>query len=607
MASLQIKLRDAYLSVNPPSTSFSLDSSTPAPAATTSLLKGTVLITLTKPIHVASLALTLSGTTHLCNLGTTSKRAHYSRQHLRIQHFLLAPHSDHARFYTLEPHHTGSCNPSDRVFSPTASSISPSSVHCDDVHSSIGISPRLHIDGNLLSFEFEIPVPNHVPPSVMTPHGGTIYGLTATLTMAQYKNRSRLLSLINVGSGDIQHTMTVQVYRAGTLSRSVPSSTVDTMDGTAISQSPGNSSADGNHNEENVELTPASVSNIWPGQLEAKATIAYAQLPLKSTPEIKVQIKSLGQTPMDVQSLQIELWERAIYRVQKQTCRPVTRPLAPSTASSNAPASSLSVIGVKDRAVYNQSSTSAWLREQSAPSSTNSNNHPTLSKTVTFSTPTPIRGPKDLYSVRNCNPSTYSHKNAHAPSIEPTSVDSTIQDSEFGAIDIEIQHFLRCSLQVSGTSSSSSEASSSSSGSRRPALWTIGDIPVVLCGAPSGPQEDASGLPTYMGSFSTSVASLQEVATYETRLSFNSDMYRPCSYAHSSYEDSHPRQSMSSGSGPSCYYSSGELAYVDGENDGDDYDDDDDDDDALKAVLGHHHFNATLPAYEDGDGIRHSI
>ncbi|KAF8948433.1 hypothetical protein BGZ52_006882, partial [Haplosporangium bisporale] len=55
----------------------------------------------------------------------------------------------------------------------------------------------------------------------MTPQGGTIYRLTASMTMAN-KNKSRtsaagLLSLLAMGPGQVSDSLTVQIYRAGSV------------------------------------------------------------------------------------------------------------------------------------------------------------------------------------------------------------------------------------------------------------------------------------------------------------------------------------------------------------------------------------------------------
>ncbi|KAF9304878.1 hypothetical protein BGZ74_000324 [Mortierella antarctica] len=152
----------------------------------------------------------------------------------------------------------------------------------------------------------------------------------------------------------------------------------------------------GRPNDENEEplveqdITPYSISKVWPGQLEAKATIAYTRLPAKSIPDIKVQVQSLGEKLLKINSFQAALWERAIYRVQR-TAQIVPRTQDPSTV----PVSSMAVIGIRDRAISTQSCSKPWLIETPAGPS----RHAIMKKTGYFATPSSIRGPKELFSV----------------------------------------------------------------------------------------------------------------------------------------------------------------------------------------------------------------
>ncbi|KAF9321254.1 hypothetical protein BG003_002764 [Podila horticola] len=356
-----------------------------------------------------------------------------------------------------------------------------------------------HVNGDSLSFEFEIPVPNHIPASVMTPQGGTIYRLAASMIMDNKKksqtSAAGLLSLLTIGSGQVNDSLTVQIYRAGSAR---PCS--------------GPSAEDSDQDEEE-DITPYSISNVWPDQLDAKATIAYTQLPAKSSPDIKVQVQSLGERPLNVHSFQAVLWERAIYRVQRISH------VALQAESATPQEPPMMVIGVRNRIICNQGSNKPWLPDTSRTPG----RHTTLVNTYHFVTPNPIRESKELYSVRNCNPSTFGGI-CRRGCCGHAQEDASIQDTEFGDIAIEIQHFLKCSIMIQGSAPNSSGLSSSGSvPSNRLMEWIIGDIPVVLRGVPSGTEVDATGLPTYMGSFSTSTLSLADTLAYESgRVSRNS-------------------------------------------------------------------------------------
>ncbi|KAG0091231.1 hypothetical protein BGZ93_006786 [Podila epicladia] len=508
MTSLHIKLNHTYLVVpqhpvptpsssSPPST-FGASSS-----GSTALLKGKVVVSLSKPTKVCSLSITLSGATHLANLGPAGKRAHYSRQHLRVQHFILAPHSDPTHYYTLVQQNN-LLDSSVALFSDTI----PSSSHLSSpthIQSTLQLPviplPRRsqdHSSGESLSFEFEIPVPNQIPTSVMTPQGGTIYRLTASMTMASKKksmaSATGLLSLLTTGPGQVSDSLTVQIYRA-------------------VSARPCSGPSVNDPGQDEVgDITPYSVSKVWPDQLDAKATIAYTQLPTKSNPDIKVQVQSLGEKPLNIHSFQAVLWERAIYRVQK------TSHVAPQTENATSSEPPMVTIGVRNRIICTQSSKKPWLPDTSRTHG----RHTALANTYPFVTPNPVRGSKELYSVRNCNPSTFGGtcRRGCCGSVQE---DVSIQDSEFGDISIEIQHFLTCFIVVQGVAPNSSGSSSGPIPSNRLMEWAIGDIPVVLRGVPNGAEVDATGLPTYMGSFSTSVLSLADTLAYESgRVSRNS-------------------------------------------------------------------------------------
>lgn len=590
MATLQIKLHDPFLVI--PHDQAQISSAVDPRISSTTPLRGTVIVSLTKPLKVSSFSITLRGNTHLANLGVAGKRTHYSRQHLQIQHFILAPHCDPGKYYTLVQQNRQPNSPSE----PSSSSFAPLSAVTaaapttllPSAHESPEPACPRHIqelgENGPLSFDFEIPVPNNVPVSVMTPQGGTMYRLTATLTVAHNKDRSRgstasgLFSFLSRGPGAISESLTVQIYSTGLL-RSCPR---------MRSANYGDLGRPNDENEEPVveqDITPYSISKVWPGQLEAKATIAYTRLPAKSIPDIKVQVQSLGEKLLKINSFQAALWERAIYRVQR-TAQIVTRTQDPSTV----PVSSMAVIGIRDRAISTQSCSKPWLIETPAGPS----RHAIMKKTGYFATPSSIRGPKELFSVRNSNPSTF-RQISRCECCEPAHEDASIQDSEFGDIAIEIQHFLRCSVMVQGAAASGSCSSSPTSPSvplTRPVEWHIGNIPVVLCGVPSSPEVDATGLPTYMSSFSSSVPSLEETRTYEsTRVSFGSENFRDTTF--NGREGCEVRDSRIGGRGgrASLRTSWGSMVY-------DDYDNADD---VYTTVMGGHIDSGVfaLPDYEE--------
>ncbi|KAF9391497.1 hypothetical protein CPB97_006415 [Podila verticillata] len=405
----------------------------------------------------------------------------------------------------------------------------------------------------------------------MTPQGGTIYRLTASMTMAN-KNKSRtsaagLLSLLAMGPGQVSDTLTVQIYRAGSVRPCSGAGGDDT-------------------GQDDEDITPYSVSNVWPDQLDARATIAFTQLPAKSNPDIRVQAQSLGEKPMNIQSFQTVLWERAIYRVQKIGH---AVPQRQDATSSEPP---MVVIGVRNRIISTQSSKKPWLPDTSRTSG----RHTALDNTYRFATPSSIRGSKDLYSVRNCNPSTFGGI-CRRGCCGSDQEDTSIQDTEFGDIAIEIQHFLKCSIVIQGVAPNNSSGSSPPAPipSNRLIEWIIGDIPVVLRGVPNGAEVDATGLPTYMGSFSTSVLSLDDALAYESRRVIHNGGYFLS--GRSSEGDGEAAQD---GSWRSTRRSSWVSSQAQCDADGDD-------DDALSAVMGRSYTDSglfVLPDYEESIGRR---
>ncbi|KAF9362830.1 hypothetical protein BGX34_005406 [Mortierella sp. NVP85] len=503
-----------------------LSSMPPSPAITqrqSSFLKGVLILTISKPIKVASLAVTLNGSSHLALSNTSAvqtvdKRiAHYSRQHFRVQQFLIEPSPDPEQFTTI-----------------TAPSASSAPIHTDG-------DP---LCDNQIAYPFAIQVPNDVPVSVTTPHGGTIYRLSAELTMAKSRGASSgikaLLSAAGVGSSVVTAVTTVNIFRAGFL-RHPPRSTqtppvvgattcrstegsaalvhrnseldpldscicaahlVDEHDSNENNDSSDNSdSNDGNSSNDESGLDSDSISHTWPDHLDATVSIPHVHLPPKSQPNLKVRVKLLGAVDVAIKAFQASLYERVVFRVAKTINMEKT---------GRGKQTSMSIVGIRERPVSTQRMDEGW--QQTSGSSVQ------IEKVCQFATPNTVREPNELYSSRNCNASTFGRISKSArqrlkedekdPSVSPSEI-------EYGAIDIEVQHFLRFSLLLTGPTLSSTD---------KTVERQLGDIPVVVRGVPGELKCDATGLPSYLDSFSTSIPSLDEERTYEavTRASLGS-------------------------------------------------------------------------------------
>ncbi|KAF9987149.1 hypothetical protein BGZ65_004887 [Modicella reniformis] len=398
-------------------------------SGTTTTLKGRLILSLTKPTKVASLAITLNGSTHIAFLGG-GKRAHYSRHHIRSQQFLIEPRPQSDQ-YTL-------------------------------------------LSKDTISYPFSIEVPNHLPPSVTTHQGGTIYRLTAVLTLAKNAGIMSFLS----SSTTLTTSSTIQIYRAprsrcllleaGLATDTEGESEEDEDEETRLNQEPGESHTEQREPIDENDMMPAVVHHTWPGQLEAKISIPYTQLPPQSKPDLHLRVRVL-RDKLAIKSFQAALWERAIFRIQK----------AGATGKKH-------IIGVRERIVSAQRCDAGWVNE----TITSQVPH-TFEKVVLFSIPSAFRSHNEQYASRSCNASTYT------------------KDSEFGEIHIEIQHFIRYSLFVIGSVDSKGKTILT------PVERKIGDVPVIVRAVPMGPECDRTGLPTYMHSFSTSRVSYEEAHDYE--------------------------------------------------------------------------------------------
>ncbi|KAI1316262.1 hypothetical protein EDD11_010170 [Mortierella claussenii] len=447
MPSSATSVRSSFEIEQQPSVS---SSAAAADTSATSILRGHLILTLSKPTKVNSLAISLNGTTHIAFLGA-GKRAHYSRHHIRSQQFLIEPRPQ-ADLYTL-------------------------------------------LTKDTIKYPFAIEVPHHLPPSVTTPQGGTIYRLTAVLTLAK---SAGIMSFLSSGT-TLTTSTTVQIYRA-------PRSRCLLMEAAALEAAAEEMEYGDEDEEENQgeggqplqqgaaaaasdtdsDIVPATVSHTWPGQLETTVTLPFTQLPPMSKPDLHIRVRVLREN-LAVKSLQAALHERVIFRVQK----------------AGAPAKSKKyILGVRERVVSAQRCDSGWVNDII----TSQVPH-TFEKVVLFSIPSAIRSHSDLYTSRSCNPSTFDSvsrlRKCHLQ------IDHGIKDSEFGEIHIEIQHFIRYSIFVTGSVDDKGKTVSTS------VERILGDVPVIVHGLPTGPECDRTGLPSYLYSFSTSRVSYEEAQDYE--------------------------------------------------------------------------------------------
>ncbi|KAG0372641.1 hypothetical protein BGX24_012769 [Mortierella sp. AD032] len=430
----------------------SSQSSSSSPSTGTTLLRGNLILTLSKPTKVTSLAISLNGATHIAFLGP-GKRAHSSRHFFRTQQFLIEPRAN-SELYTL-------------------------------------------LAKDTVSYPFSIELPNHLPSSISTPHGGTVYRMTAVLTLAK---SSSIISFLSSGTTVVAST-TVQMYRGPRLFSSETDGDEEELecgvefagvDGVTETDHP--ETVDANESE----IVPATVKHTWAGQVEATIAIPFTRLPPLAKPDLHIRVRVLRKG-LNVKSMQAAIWERVIFRVQK---------------AGSGPGSKKYIMGVRERAVSAQRCDSGWTND----SITGQVPH-TFEKVVIFSIPSAARSYKELYSSRSCNPSTYSnlasrmknerfyHYNSQRG--QHSKKEMEIQDSEFGDISIEVQHFIRYSLIVTGSVDQTGKTIAT------PVERVLGSVPVIVFGVPSGPQCDLTGLPTYLYSFSTSRVSFEEAQDYE--------------------------------------------------------------------------------------------
>lgn len=400
-------------------------------------LKGRVILTTSKPTKVSSLALTLNGSTHIAFLGA-GKRAHYSRHHIRSQKYIIEPTES---------------------------------------------DPTLLDKDVSISYPFTILVPNNLPVSVTTPHGGTIYRLTAVVILAK---STGLMSFLSSGS-TFTTSSTVQIYRSGR-SRCLTSEQIPANEESESEEEEDSESAEPQFSQRRSDdpLNPAAVSHTWPGQMEAHVSIPYVELPPESRPDLHLRVRVLREN-LAIKSFQAALWERVIFRVQKAG--------APIKSKKH-------IIGVRERIVSAQRCDAGWVND----TITSQVPH-TFEKVVLFSIPGALRKHNELYTSRSCNPSTYDTvsklKNCHLKENEE------IKDSEFGEIHIEVQHFIRYSIFATGWVDGRGKTVHTS------LERVLGETPVIVRGVPTGPECDLTGLPSYLYSFSTSRVSYEEARDYE--------------------------------------------------------------------------------------------
>ncbi|KAF8970275.1 hypothetical protein BGZ46_010530 [Entomortierella lignicola] len=487
-------------------------------SSNTTPLKGKLFLTLSKPTKVASLAISLSGSTHIAFLGA-GKRSHYSRHHIRSQQFLIEP-CPNSEQYTL----LSGSNSNQKEF--------------------------------IMEYPFSIEVPNNLPASVTTPQGGTIYRLTAVLTL---NKSSSIMAFLTSGSTFTCST-TVQIYRASRPRCLLLEAAALAQDNEQFEDNDSDEAEEHGSNpgqERGItrteprdpanqdELMPATVHHTWPGQIETTVTIPFTQLPPQAKPDLRIRVRVLREN-LAIKSFQAALWERAIFRVQK----------------AGAPADSKKyIIGVRERAISAQRCDSGWVNDVITARVPH-----TFEKVVLFSIPNAARSHNELYSSRSVNSTTYTSatklKKRHFKE------DPNIKDSEFGEVFIEVQHFIRYSVFVTGSVDTKGKTIVT------PVEHMIGDVPVIVHGLPTGPECDTTGLPSYLYSFSTSRVSYEEAHEYELEAT---------GMAPGSSEDG-GAESVFAG-----YDGTGPI-YGDYEND-----------DALMAIMGYRG-SRTPPSYEDTIG-----
>ncbi|KAF9434917.1 hypothetical protein BGZ76_007203 [Entomortierella beljakovae] len=494
----------------------------------TTQLRGTIILTLTKPIQVVSLAVKFDGssnlslsTVHPHSSAVIDKRvASYSRQHVRAQQFLIEPSPNPEHHVTLVA-----------VNNAVSSAHETSTTTTTNTTTTPNPSESLH--PNQIAYPFEINIPNNIPASVSTPNGSTTYKLTVELTMA--KSPSAIMSLFSTarrGSGSgltttKYATSKILIYREGFL-HSPPGALAPELGGTRNSgcgsdscfrrnglvdiedrarpiRISGESSQSDGHivgqleHESNADieensLVSESISHNWPGYLNASIMLPFVQLPQKSKIELRVRIELEENHPsILIKYFQIELREKAIFRVGKI-------PKTQKVGSINH--TTMAIVGIRERSISMQRLEGCWPTD-SIPSDR------LFEKNVKFTTPTSVRGQDCVSSHRYCNPSTYGRiSKQERQNLEADANDSTTDLSKYklGAIDIEIQHFLRCSISIKAKDSG-------------PINRQLGDIPVIVRGVPSGTEYDCTGLPTYLGSFATSLPTSEERQSYENTTS----------------------------------------------------------------------------------------
>ncbi|KAF9426860.1 hypothetical protein BGZ76_002566, partial [Entomortierella beljakovae] len=435
--------------------------SEPSTSTTTTPLKGKLLLTVNKPTKVASLAISLNGSTHIAFLGP-GKRAHYSRHHIRTQQFLIEPrpHSEH---YTI---------------------VNAEGSQGKDV---------------VFEYPFTIDVPNHLPASVTTPQGGTIYRLTAVLTLCK---SAGIMSFLSSGT-TFTASSNVQIYRAPRSRCMLIESAADDDDddveqdeeadleqgehGSTPGQETGLTRTERTEPANQNDVTPATVNHTWPGQIETSVSIPFTIMPPQAKPDLRIRVRVLREN-LSVKSFQAALYERAIFRVQK--------------AGSSLSTGKKHIIGVRERIVSAQRCDAGWVNDVI----TSQVPH-TFEKVVLFSVPNATRSNTEPYSTRICNSSTY--HGASRLKKRHLQEDLEIKDSEFGEIFIEIQHFIRYSVFVTGSVDTKGKTISA------PVERMVGDVPVIIHGLPTGAECDRTGLPSYLYSFSTSRVSYEEARDYE--------------------------------------------------------------------------------------------
>ncbi|KAF9584592.1 hypothetical protein BGW38_005907 [Lunasporangiospora selenospora] len=498
-----------------------------------------------------------------------------SRQQLRAQQLLIAPFPNPDQTTTVSPSIAMACGhfdtehglPSGISTLPGRSASQSRTARTDD------------LEPNQIAFPFEIQVPNHASVSILAPQGGTTYRLTAVLTIAKKHVRSSSTKS-NVSAGEcaiskppkkngtggkglmstfftlspptqalsiVTENCTVQICRAphirspyfptfaqprtahAQMPQGIGRQNIEALGEVTGSDSNPNSnyantstitnSAETGESEQHQygAMIPGVLNHHWPEcSMTATISLPYIHLPSMSNLDTNVRLEFLPTTNSvhTVKSLQLSLYERVIYRLSK---RLPSSAFVPETDEDREDSDTI-IVGIRDRVISTQHC--PQICPESPENGQSNQSARLIERTFRFQVPNAVRASKELFSTRNCNPSTVYRV---LPSERQQVIDRLSQQEDlnfdgagggrstslnsFQMIDIEIQHYIRSTLSIRRTNARSQETILER---------ILGDIPVVVMGLVHGPMEcDGTGLPSYLSSFSTSVLSIAESQLYE--------------------------------------------------------------------------------------------